>query len=80
MTRIKVSSFQGLNEVNLFLITTCWICKKLELKILKHVSDTGILMQLNFKLRRTDKNLTSLRKNISSLLSVVFTASFFNKY
>ena len=46
--------------MNLFLVTTCWIYKKHEIKILRYVSNTGILTHLNFKLCRKDKNLTSL--------------------
>ena len=58
---------KGINEVNLFLITTCWVYEKYELKILKCGSNTGILMQFNFKLCWTDKHLTSLRKSALSL-------------
>ena len=64
--RMKVSSFQSQNYVNLFLVMTCWIYKKYELKILS-VSNTGILMQLNYKLCRTGDNLTSLQRNVQAL-------------
>ena len=46
--------------MNLFLVTTCWICEKHELKIFRCVSNTGILTQLNYKLCRTYK---TRRKN-----------------
>ena len=59
----KVSIFQGLDYVNLFLATTCWIYKNHKLKIFRRVLNTGILTQLNYKLCRTDNNLTSLRRN-----------------
>ena len=64
--RMKVSSFQSQNYVNLFLVMTYWIYKKYELKILS-VSNTGILMQLNYKLCRTGDNLTSLQRNVQAL-------------
>ena len=59
--------FFNVRRVNSFLVTTCWIYEKHELKILKCISNTGILTQLNFKLYRTDKNLTSLRRNVPAL-------------
>ena len=46
---------------------TCWIYKRHELKIFKYVSNTGILMQLNYELYRTDSNLTSLQGNVPLL-------------
>ena len=36
--------------MKLFLVTTCWICKKHELRMLRYISNTGLLTHLNFKL------------------------------
>ena len=78
--RVKVSSFQGQNQVNLFLVMTCSIYKKHELKIFKCVSNTGILTKFNYKLCRTDNNLISLRRNVPSLLVQFLQQVSHNKY
>ena len=54
--KAKISSFQGLNEVNLFLVTTCWIYNLHKLKLFRCVPKTGILTKLYYKLCRTDNH------------------------
>ena len=68
LRRVKVSSFQGFRPVFISCHdVTCWIYKTHELKILKYVPNTGVLTQPDFKLCRTDKELTSLQRNVPSL-------------
>ena len=45
--------------MNSFLVTTCWIYQKHELKVFRCISNNGILTQLNYWLCRTGDNLTS---------------------
>ena len=60
--KAKVSGYQGLNEVNLFLVTT-FLLDYTDIFLLDRQTHDA----LDFKLCRTDKNLTSLQRNVPSL-------------
>ena len=75
--RVKVSSFYGLNEVSLLLVTACWIYKTWT-KNFEVCFKQWYFNATEFEIILDGQKLNFFKKKCLIVVSVVFTASFSN--